>query len=169
MSRTLWVQTVLPPPVQQLVACQACEISFPQPGGGRKLVVLLSKVRSGLVQHRSGSTVGSGMGLPHCTTTPAELVQSSVGGDGTRVTNWVHVVVLLQQSTAFQISEIVAPHPTELVTIPIWVTLTPPPVPAVLVQQGDTTAGGVVGNGPPQGAVVFVHTRTGAAGNMVTC
>src|SRR5258708_24942203 len=89
-----------------------------------------------------------------------------VGGDGTRVTNWVDRLELLQQSTAIQIREIVAPHPTELVTIPIWVTVTP--VPALLVQH-DTTAGGVVSSGALHLAVVLVHTRTGGAGKRVTC
>src|SRR5258708_31053107 len=113
-------------------------MSCPQAGGDRGLVVLPSKVSSGLMQQRSGSTIGGGMGLPHSTTRPAALLHSIVGGEGTRVTNWVQIVELLQQSTASQIRESVAPQPVEVVTIPIWVTVTPV-LPAVLVQH-DTTA-----------------------------
>src|ERR1043166_4793311 len=160
---TTCVQTLTPPP-QQLLACQTCEIALGQPGPPRRLVELLSKVKAKLVQHRSMKGGGLvGMGLPHSTTVPAAVEHSSVGGEGTKLINCVQVVLLPQQSTAFQNREI-PPLQPGLVELPRRTTCT-------ALQHGDKTAGfnGGTGSGPPQATVMFVHNKTGGPGRIVTC
>jgi len=99
-----------------------------------------------LLQQRSNAVGGLvGTGLPHWMTL---FEQSSVGGEGTKLTVWVQMALLPQQSTAFQTREIEPLQPAKLVVLPIRFTLT-------ALQHGDETGGftGGTGTGPPHGTV----------------
>jgi hypothetical protein len=101
-----------------------------------------------LLQQRS-ITIGGlvGIGFPHWTTV-GTVEQSRMGGEGTKLTTCVQIVLLPQQLTAFQINETEPAHPAELVLLPIRLTCT-------ALQQAEVAVGGTGGTGigPLQGIV----------------
>src|SRR5215467_14591509 len=140
---------VLPPP-QQFVATQAWSICVPQMAPAMVEVTgAPSCVATRLLQQKS-MTVGGlvGRGVPHWMT--AGVVEhNKVGGEGTKLTICVQTVLLLpQQSIAFQTKETDPAQPEELVLLPIRLTCT-------ALQHADVAVGGTGGTGigPPQGMV----------------
>ena len=87
-------------------------------------------------------TVGGFVGivLPHCMTVGTDE-QSKMGGDGTKLTTCVQIVVPVpQQFTACQTNETDPAHPAKFVLLPIKLTCT-------ALQQAAVAVGGTGGTG----------------------
>jgi hypothetical protein len=75
-----------------------------------------------LLQQRS-ITIGGFVGnVPPHWTIVGTVEQSRIGGEGTKLTTWVQIVLLPQQFTAFQMNETEPAQPAEFVLLPSRLT-----------------------------------------------